>query len=241
MGIFAGALREVRAFMKNAENHNVREFAPLTAPAWPAGGDKNLVMAADVGVELGNPREESVSFVLWTEEMAEIHDGRITLIGPDIQESRGRSLPFGKIVLVGGRGFDEGNIYERYRELEALRYDLDLQGYMLRAASVYQKEWIRISRAAVEDGFSFRIMGTELIKPFRRKDYIDAVEVLFVTSGVEDISRLKGIATGVGRMIAAMGKMVDELSMDCDTCEYEDVCNAVENLKRMRDRLMKGA
>jgi len=42
-------------------------------------------------------------------------------------------------------------------------------------------------------------------------------------------------------MIAAMGKMVDELSMDCDTCEYEDVCNAVEDLKRMRDRLMKGA
>jgi len=241
MGIFTGALREVRAFMKDAEGRNKREFASLTGSVWPAGGDKNLVMAADVGVELGNPQEESVSFVLWTEEISEIHDGRITLIGPDIPESRSQSRPFGKVILLSGRGFDEGNTYERYRQLDGLRFDLDLKGYMLRAASVYQKEWIRISRVAVEDGFSFRILGTELIHLFRRMDYIDAAEVLFVTSGPEDMTPLKGIATGAGRIIAAMGKMVDEWSMDCDACEYEDVCNAVEDLKRMRDQLMKGA
>jgi hypothetical protein len=34
-----------------------------------------------------------------------------------------------------------------------------------------------------------------------------------------------------------MNKMVDEMSFDCDTCDYSDVCGDVAELRAMRNAL----
>ena len=193
-------------------------------------------MSEDVGVELGNPREESVSFVIWTETQNEARDGIISVIGPDLQVSQGESLPFGKVVIVGGKGFNEENSYDKHREMEGMRYDVDLKGYMLRAVSQYQREWSRVSNDALSSGFSFSILGGVLIDKFKEKDYIDAVEVIFVTSSREDVKELRGISKGVARVIGAMNKMIEEMSFDCSTCEYADVCTDVSELRKIRNK-----
>ncbi len=135
-----------------------------------------------MGLELGSPGKESVSCLLWTENLATVADGRITLVGPDFPESAGKSLPFGKVVLVGVEGFTEDNAYDRHKELDFLRYDLDLKGFMMRAVSQYMREWCRISSEALLKGFSARILGSALMALFRKKPYVKAVEVIFLTS-----------------------------------------------------------
>jgi CO dehydrogenase/acetyl-CoA synthase beta subunit len=240
MGIFEGVLHDVREFVKAFPDGRKREFLCPDPPyRWPSGGDGNLVLAADTGVELGSPREESVSFALWSESDGEIRDGGITLIGPDLGEAGCRDLPYGKVVLVAGGGFDGKNDYDRYRDLEKARYDVDLDGYMIRAASLYQKEWIRISRKALQKGLSFRILGGALIARLRRMEYVRKAEVVFVTSSAEDVRKLKAIAGKTAVLVGAMSKIFEETQMDCDECEYRPVCDEVSALKKMREALGK--
>ncbi len=241
MGLFDTAVSELKQLLQDVPENGKRQFHAQTASRpWPGAGEGNLVLAADVGVELGNPRSESVSLVLWTRDREQISDGRITLIGPDLPESRGLSLPFGKIMLITGNDLDEGDSLSRYRELEGLRFEIDLRGYMIRAHSPYQREWVRVSRAALDEGLSFSIVGEALLRQFKRREYVSAAEVLLVTSS-EYVQKLKPIAVGVGRIVSAMGKMADEMSLDCDSCEYTDVCNEVDALRQMREKLRKGA
>jgi len=187
-----------------------------------------------MAVELGNPQMNSVSCLIWTEKLDLVSDGKISLIGPDIKEGNGKSLPFGKIVLAGVSGFDEESTYDKYKEMEAIRYSLDLKGYMIRAVSQYQREWSRISKEAIGNAFSFDILGGALREEYLKKSYVHAVEFLFVTSSAGDVEDLNGITKNVGRTINALNKMLNEIDPDCDECEYNDVCDEVDELKGMK-------
>ncbi len=216
---------------KNTETKEVNNRKEIS---WPSSKNRNLVLSQDTSVELGNPKDESVSFLLWENDSGRIKDECITIIGPDLPESSGKRLPFGKVVLIGGSDFNSENAYDRYREMESVRYDLDLKGYMMRGVSQFQREWSRVSHEAIENGFSFHVLGSEMIKKFKELDYIKTVEVFFVTSGREDVVALKKISDKAARIIGAMNKMVEEMSIDCNGCEYNDVCEDVVALRAMR-------
>ena len=138
------------------------------------------------------------------------------------------------MVLLAVSGFDEESAYDKYKEMESVRYSLDLKGYMIRAVSQYQREWSRSSKEAVQKGFSFDVFGSALQREYLKKDYIHAVEFLFVTSSAEDVGELQDITKNVGRTISAMNKMLSEIDPDCDECEYNDVCDEVDEIKKMK-------
>jgi CO dehydrogenase/acetyl-CoA synthase beta subunit len=232
MELFGETLIDIRKYIegKNCQSWTATQQKNL----WPSGKGRNVVLSDEMAVELGNPQMNSVSCLIWTEKPNLVSDGKISLVGPDIKESNGKSLPFGKIVLVGVSGFDEESTYDKYKEMEAVRYSLDLKGYMIRAVSQYQREWSRISREAVQGGFSFEVLGSALREEYLKKDFIHAVEFLFVTSSAEDVGELQEITKNVGRTISALNKMLSEIDPDCDECEYNDVCDEVGELKEMR-------
>ncbi len=241
MNLFDREIKELREYLQGKSlEQTIKEIHyTKSAVQWPSGEGRNIVLGEDVGVELGNPQEESLSFIVLTDSKNEVRDNKISLIGPDLQESQGKSLPFGKVVIVSGKGFDETNSYERFRDIESIRFDVDLKGYMLRAVSQYQREWSRVSKEALKKGFSFSILGSALIDKLKEKDYIDAVEIVFVTSRREDVAELRGISDRVTKIVNAMNKMIEEMSFDCDSCEYIDVCSEVEDLKKMRQAFQK--
>jgi len=232
MDLFGETLTGIRKYIegKTCRSRIIKDQKNV----WPSGKGRNVVLSDEMAVELGSPQMNSVSCLIWTENHDLVHDGMVSLIGPDIKDSPEKSLPFGKIVLLGVSGFDEESAYDKYKEMEAVRYSLDLKGYMIRAVSQYQREWSRISREAVQKGFSFEVLGGALREEYLKKDYIHAVEFLFVTSSAEDVGELQEITKNVGRTISAMNKMLSEIDPDCDECEYNDVCDEVDELKGMR-------
>jgi CO dehydrogenase/acetyl-CoA synthase beta subunit len=207
--------------------------------AWPAGGSRNLILGQDTAVELGNPREGSCSFMLWGRDEGWVKDGRMTIAGPDIPDCEGKSLPFGLVILIAGNDFTSENAWERYRQMEGKRYEVDLKGYMMRAVSQNQREWSRVSREARQNGFSFPVLGQAMRSTFKSLPWITAFEVLFVTSSRKDVAALQRIGEKAGRIVAAMNKMLEELSFDCGVCEYRDVCSDVAALRSMRKTLLK--
>lgn len=208
----------------------------MPSAPWPQGGPRNIVLGEDVGLELGNPRDESVACVLWSDDLDAINEGVLTLVGPDFPESAGKTLPFGKVVLVGVEGFNEDTIYERCMELDHLRYNIDKEGFMLKAVSQYQREWCRISKQALKRGFSAGHLAEALMQELRATPYVRSVELIFLTSFPQDIRQLREIVNPAVRLIAAMDKMAGEMDFDCDTCEFEDVCDEAEVLKGMREQ-----
>lgn len=234
MELFGETLSDIRKYIdgKNSRAQVIKERNNV----WPSGKGRSVVLSDDMALELGNPQMNSVSCLIWTQNAGLIHDGRISLIGPDIKESSGKSLPFGKIVLAEVIGFDEETTYDKYKEMENVRYAIDLKGYMIRAVSQYQREWSRISKEAVQNGFSFDILARALRNEYLKKDYIRAVEFLFVTSSTGDVGELQEITKNVGRKVSALNKMLSEIDTNCDECEYNDVCDEVDKLKGMKKK-----
>ncbi|MCX7678512.1 MAG: hypothetical protein N2316_04775 [Spirochaetes bacterium] len=236
MNLFDDILHEIRNFVDARKDKTVTRMLDQHIREWPKAKGKNLVLTADTAVELGNPRTESVSFVLWTQNPSAIVDNVFHLIGNDIAEAEGKSLPFGKVVMLAVEGMNESNCYDRHRAIELARYDLELEGYMLRAASQYLREWSRVSKTAVAHGFSFSIFANELSRVYRAFEFVSAVECLFVTSSCDDVRELYELGSKVERRIAAMNKMHREMDFDCSRCEFTDVCSEVEGLRFLRNR-----
>ena len=240
MTFFDDLIKEIREFIEHLNNEGqTRTFHGRNVTPWASGGKRNIVLKSDMGVELGNPSDESTSFLVCTNHVDLVQNGVIRLEGPDIGECKNRHLPFGKIVLIGGQGFHEENCCERYREMELLRFDLSLKGYMIKAVSQVMREWSRVSKKAVADRFSFSTLGGALINLYKSLEYIDAVEVLFVSSSPEAVRRIRGFGEQVMRCIGAMRKLSEPHLLDCDSCEYRDVCDDVGELQAMRNAMKK--
>lgn len=191
---------------------------------------RNVILKEDTFVELGNPSVASCSFVIWSDVLSCVADGRITLIGTDIQESQGKSLPFGQVIIVGGTELKE----EHYLNLERTQYTSDqIDGYMIR--SVPRRVWSRVSHEAAGKDFSFETLGRALMAIFRWKHpLVQAAEVLFVTSSKEDVNQLDNIATGVRKFSGELRKLVrqDDGTYDCTeyscvTCDEQAVCDSI--------------
>jgi len=235
--LFTDTISSVRAFVTQLSGK--RSWIAEDKPSWPAGAGHNIVLKEDMGLELGSPQMESVSCLLWTHNFVSVENGKITLMGPDFTESMGKSLPFGKVVLAGVEGFTEDNAYDLHKDLDFLRYSINLKGFMMRSVSQYMREWCRISSIAIREGFSARILGSTLINLFLEKPFVRAVEVIYLTSRPEDVVRLREITSPAEKVIAAMNKMAAEMDFECESCDYQEVCDDASQLKAMRDKLMK--
>lgn len=232
MAFFDEQLSAIRSFLREWNADGVaREFRAGERPPWPSG--PSLVLEEDTALELGNPSIASLSLLLWSEG-GDVDDGRITLVGPDVAEARERSMPFAQVVIAGGTFSDE---YGSYREIRDAVYDTRLTGFSVRAMPSRQSMWCRVGLEAAAGGFSLVDLGTALIKALSAVEEVSAAEVFFVTSSAQEVRRLAPAAAGAQRLVDAMMKMYQEQTYDCDTCEYQDVCDTVMDLKEIRKKL----
>jgi len=234
MGLFDSAFREIEQFVAGKRGRTgCRELPVKDFSGWPSEDD--LILEEETALELGNPKLGSLALLVWREE--KIEEDSMVLVGPDLPEIRSESAPFAQIVLVSGSFDDE---YKCFCELRDVIYDIRLEGVMSRVLPSRQMIWTRINKQALRQGLSLGHMGSALIENLRALDFVSGVMVVFVTSGRQDLSALSGPAARIERLVGAMMKMTEEMSYDCDGCEYKDVCNEVAELRRIRNRLKEG-
>lgn len=205
-----------------------------SAEPWPRD-PMQIILQNETAVELGSPGTESMSMVLLTADASLVDDGKVTLIGPDIDACKGSSIAFGKILFVAGHGFSEDNWQSRYENVSMSRLSLDLAGFSPRSAPQAMREWARVSDTALENGFSFEVLAREQYRALLEMDFVDAVETVFITSGSSDVLRFKDLAERVSKAERAMHKMVEKLVYNCSECEFQDVCDEVDELRKMHE------
>ncbi len=235
MALFDEQLGEVRRILADwREGAGAREFSAGERAPWPEG--QSLVLEEDTALELGNPSVASLSLLLWSEG-GDVEDGRITLVGPDVPEAKERNVPFAQVVIAGGSFASE---YDSYRDARDAVYDTRLHGFSVRTMPSRQSIWCRVARVAREEGFSLVDLGAAFIEALKSLDEVSAAQVVFVTASVEDVKKLSGAAAGAQRIVDAMMKMYQEENFDCETCEYQEVCDTVMDLKMIRKKLTEG-
>lgn len=238
MGLFKEQLGQLGELVETwRRSGRALELRAGQGEPWPSGS--TVVLREDTALELGNPAGASIFFILWAPPGA-VSDGRITVVGPDIPdavEAGADGVPFAQVVTVSG-SFE--NEYESFRGLRDAVYDTRLEGFSVRAMPSRQSIWCRVARRAADSGFGFANLGSALVESLRRVKEVEGAEVLFVTSGVEDVRALAPAAAGSRRVVEAMMKMYEEENFDCDTCEYQDVCDTVMDLKKIKSKLEEG-
>jgi len=200
-----------------------------------------FIQKEDVSVELGSPQRESVSYIV-IGSPTELHDGRITLIGPDIPESAGKELNFGQVLLIGGTTIPD----LEYKEMERALFHLqNLEGFMIRA--IPNKLWARVNRQAVQRGFSFETLGKALMIMYRQQfKSIETMELIFITTNTpKDFLELRVIGSEVRKkylktysdsLKTRLAKLTEKQRADCDNpwscdeCDYNEVCDEIQDI-----------
>jgi acetyl-CoA synthase len=161
---------------------------PIPVP-YGAGFEGERVRKENLYVEFGG--KYSTAFeLLRARPMDEVEDGKIELIGPDIDQAQeGGAMPLGVIVDVAGRNLKTD--FEPVLERRIHHFISCINGVM----HIGQRDipWVRISKEAYEKGFRLKHYGEVLVAKFK-EDFgalVDKVQVKIVTDQTQVEALLK--------------------------------------------------
>ncbi len=174
----------------------------------------------DLYMECGGGRTTGVE-VLVSKDMSEIEDGSVILEGPDIADiEEGQNLPIGILVEVAGREMQSD--FEPILERQFHHLINYVQGIM----HIGQRNimWVRIGKAAVEKGFSFKHIGVVLHGKLHQEfgAILDKVQVKIYTKQeqVDQVVELaKGVYYGRDLRLGAMTDETEDVFYSCTLCQ----------------------
>jgi acetyl-CoA synthase len=166
------------------------------------------VRGADLYFQMGGGKTQATELVKMA-EMNEIEDGKVIIVGPDVKDIKeGGALPLGIYVQIAGREFQPD--FEPILERQCHHLINYIQGIM----HMGQRDisWIRVSKAAVEKGFTLKDIGVVLHAKFHQdfNKILDKVQVTLYTNK-EDVDKLTTRARAEYKMRdERVEKMTDE-------------------------------
>lgn len=179
------------------------------------------IRRAQMYVELGGPKVKYKFELVRARSMDEVEDGKITIIGPDLNElEEGGSYPFGIYIEVAGKQIEkdlEGVIERRIHE-----YTNYIEGVM--HLNQRYDIWIRVSKNSYKKGLnSFKIIGKVLERLFKSElPIIEKMQITFITDPKEVEKRYKeALEIYEARDARARGLKDEEVDLfyGCSLCQ----------------------
>jgi len=192
---------------------------PIPVPFGPAF-EGERVRKEDLSVELAGQTKPGFEFVT-SKKLNEVEDGRIEVIGPEIDEiEEGSQIPFALWVEVAGR--------EMQPDFEPI-LERQIHHFINYANGVFhlgQRDvnWVRISKEARQKGFKFKHFGSILHAKFHGEygKIVDKVQIKIYT-GEKDVLDLIRIPRKVyEKRDARLAGMTDESTdtfYSCTLCQ----------------------
>ena len=154
-------------------------------------------------------------------EMNEIEDGKVVIVGPDIPDCEvGKAYPLGIFVQIAGREFQAD--FEPILERQIHHLTNYIQGIM----HIGQRDiaWVRVSKAAVDKGFSLAHIGKVLHAKFHQDftKIADKVQVTLYTTKA-DVDKMTATARAEYKMrderVESMTDESVEIYYSCTLCQ----------------------
>lgn len=218
-----------------------RSYAPLSDTSRFQGHRGELILGRETAFELGGGDCPCISYALYTQDQSLVKEDEILVYGRDLSELKADS-PFARIALIRTDDIEKQGDQGAYGILENIgirKYDVFPKGYMVRTAALSNREQVRISKTAVRSGLTFRDVGSLYIEQYKKNPHVQAVKMLFVTLPDANYRELDRLGTLSDKMFRALNKMLADLKMDCKACEWKIVCDEVEGMKKLHEKLME--
>lgn len=192
---------------------------PICVPYGPAF-EGERIRKEDMYVEMGGQRTPAFE-VAYARPMDKVEDGRIEVVGPEIDEVEpGSKLPLGIVVEVAGREMQEDfePILERW-----------IHTFINEAHGVFHMgqrdiNWIRISKEAKEKGFKIKDLGVIIHAKFH-SDFgkiVDKVQVTLYTKEDDVVKHREDARKTYHYRDERIGALTDEgvdIFYSCTLCQ----------------------
>lgn len=217
--MFEELIDEIRRFLeKSIEERQVTVKDFQDFPRWERR--KDVVLKKDLAYEIG--KQNSVLLLMWGKAKNRVY----------LPTWDGKDLAV--IIIADAEIKDE---YECFRAMRDAFYNLNLRDVTIRSLPSQMRVWLRVGKDAERDGFNLGVFGRAVIESMNKIDFVRATDVVFLTS---EINRLKDVFSRGKRIVEALIKMHEEELLNCEECDYSDVCSEIPELKRIRERMKKG-
>ncbi len=229
MKLYNNLINEIKCCLK--ESKNIFGNKSLNA------SDKNsVIFLSDAAFELGGSQKPCVSSLAVTNDI--VFSNSVFLLGDDLDKLNGDS-PFGKFVFIQMEEYEDEQItFNKIKELESLRYRLNVDGFMTRASALNMREQIRVSKNVIKLGVSFADYGKTLLQEYLKFSYVKSAEIYFVTD-YNDFEKLNSIAKRISQTTSALNHIFDNVMFDCSTCNLKEICDEVDGLKELHLKTAK--
>jgi CO dehydrogenase/acetyl-CoA synthase beta subunit len=203
---------------------------------------KEIILKEETKLELGGINKKSFSLIYPSNELEHIHDGIITLIGPEINEISDESIDFGIFILIGSKEIGE-------KDFDALRHlsfiSSGIEGFMIR--TIPRRFWCRISENVITK-FSFELLGKAIIYLYKQKfkELINTMEIIIINSYPDLIDGFIEVSSDIRNYIDSKWKdkiekwkkRIDcDYDWECDACPYYDTCEEVKEVLEERSKM----
>lgn len=229
MDLYNGIIGET---MDLLATHAHRSILVDADHGWEMCSSNEVILAKDTSFELGANKLTSVNYSCVTTSKQLIPQDEILLIGPDLNEIK-EDTPFIRIALLNINDLEDETAYHVIKDLEYIKYDVIPKGYMIRASSFDNREQVRVSREAVRKGIDFKIIGNIYINKLKENKLVNAVRILFITENSPEFARLIELANKTESLTKTLNHVLNNMDLDCNSCNLKVVCDEVEGLKKM--------
>ena len=186
-----------------------------------------MIFLSDSAFELGGSQKPCISSLAISSDIK--FSNSVYLLGNNLDKIKSDS-PFGKFVLLQIEDFpNEQDTFNKIKELEALRYHLNVDGFMTRASALNMREQIRVSKKAVKSGVTFADYGNTLLQEYLNFPYVKSAEIYFATD-FDDFEKLNSVAKKIGQTTSALNHIFYNVMFDCSTCNLKEICDEVDGL-----------
>ncbi len=223
MKLYNNLISDIKCTLKDAKTVSSSKLLNVT--------DKSsVIFLSDTAFELGGNQHPCVSSLAVANDVA--FSNSIYLLGNDLNNIKGDS-PFGKFVFIQMEEFEnEQNTFDKIKELESLRYRLNVDGFMTRASALNMREQIRVNKKVIKSGVTFADYGNTLLQEYLKFPYVKSAEIYFVTE-FNDFERLNSIANKISQTTSALNHIFDNVMFDCSSCNLKEICDEVDGLKEL--------
>lgn len=212
---------------------------PLMVPGahenWPDAGDYNLILRSEMAYELGGANLPAVSGLGFTSEESLVYGDELWLYGPDLPDLK-KDAPYARLTLLrvaeDSLGEDDA-AYTAIRKIEHTRYHVNPKGYMMRISAASEREPVRVSRKALEEGLDFAKVGGLFLAGYHKHSKVLAAKLIFITIPDFPYDELDKQARQAEMITMALDHIFKNLKMDCGACNLKQVCDEVEEMRKL--------
>ena len=235
MELYNPIIREVEAL---AGASTPKRYAYDPAEAWEDTGAFELVMLRDAAYELGGSGKSAVNFTCVTTSPELVAKDEIVVYGPDLSQLKA-SAPYARITLLRVGDIESDDVedteqaFRAIQDMDFVKYRVFPKGYMIRTSSESNREQVRISRQALQQGISFERVGDDFIRQYKQNSNILAVKMIFITASDADYAQLVKQGKNVHDITMSLSKILEGMPTDCGSCNLKAICDEVEGMKEL--------